>query len=419
VSLLGLAALAAATYLVGRLYVSRPVGLWAAGLISLAWLSLYAGHLARPDIVAAAAVTATIGLLHWAMARRQWALYFALGLALIWQMDLHLNAVHFVLPLTLLAFFQSYRDRSWRLSLALGMGLLFGGAAFAVLHLGNVFERFTAGVGSDPSGLLASYTDFSGQNLVAATAAATANFWWKYYVWFASFFSLPQAALFLFGLLYALAGRQRNLLTLAFITLLSTLTFGVVNQQYQLPGYALLWLPLYLIMGVAGLDGLARKFNRPAWAAVVLAGLMTLYAVGDVRLARTPLGAIYQTEARTLLTDVPAGARVLSKSFWWYAMQERVEFIDDDIIATFGKNIWDPTAVQGEANEILGDNALFAEQLTALKLEYVITDQIIGCNAGRTPLSDQLSSYLSRSCYLHRTYPSSVYGPQSVYRCQP
>jgi hypothetical protein len=110
---------------------------------------------------------------------------------------------------------------------------------------------------------------------------------------------------------------------------------------------------------------------------------------------------------------------VLTKSFWWYAMRDSVHFIDDDTIVTFGRDIYDPTSAQGATDEILTAGRSLDEQLTELMPDYVITDQIIGCNAGRTPLSDQLGEYLGRSCNLQRTYGTRLYGTQLVYVCRP
>jgi hypothetical protein len=433
VSLLGLAALAAATYLVGRLYVSRPVGLWAASLISLAWLSLYAGHFARPDILAAAANTATLGLLHLATARRRGSLYLALGLAASLQMDLHLNLLHFLLPTILVALFQIYRNRAWPHFVALSLGLVIGGGIFAAVHLGNAVGQFTGGVSASPSGLLNSYTGFSTQNLLAGTLIALVDQWWKYYLWFAPFLSLPQAALFMLGLGYAPFSRDRNLLTLFFIALLANLTFAAVNQRYQLLGYSLHWLPLYLVLGVAALERLTANLNwrgvRPATLALL--GLAALYLAGDIRLTSAQLGETYRRDARVLFEDVPPGSRVLTASYWWLEMRDTVVLIDEYQLMPFNTILWWnglPELTTAQAQALAGERLIeedeVRDRILALKPNYVIDDTVIGCLSDQEETARGLTDYVAQHCILIQVYKSAfanrlqpIERPQSVYTC--
>lgn len=433
VSLTGLAALAAATYMLGRAYATRSVAAWSAGLVGVAWLSLFAGHFARPDIWAAAAGTATLGLLEIARRKRQPWMYAGLGLALALQLDLHLNLLHFVLPVLAIGAWYTLRERHFAHFGLLAGGLLLGGVAVAYVHLGGAVGEIAATVARDPGALLNSYLNQDAgrsQAPLVAAAVSLARFWWRYYAWLTPYLSLPQAALFLFGLIGALAYRGSRRRSLALIIVASSFTFAVVNRNYQWLGYSILWLPLYMVLGVAELDRLLRRVQRPRAAGrlltATLSGLALLYVGGDLHLASSHYGQGYFKDAHALLARIPTGSRVLTSAMWWYGMKDDVVFLDEYLAAPVDSNVWwqgvpDHTSAD-HSNLVTAPPESAADEIDAqmsmvLRPDFVIADSVIGCLSTPDENSAMLEAYIDQSCQLVDVYDSETYGVQRIYAC--
>lgn len=433
VSLAGLIALTAATYAVGALYVSRKTGAWSAILVSLTWLSLFAGHYARPDILAGAAVTATIALLQLTLTRQKTWLYIAFGLAVALQLDVHLNLVHFVLPILAVVAARFYQQRAFRPALWVGLGLTVGAVIVGIIHLGSSLEVATTVLTGNPITFIDSYGGSSSSPgftaIIAESISSFANFWWTYYAWQTPLLSLPQAGLFVLGLANALVSRDYKLRALAVIIILSSLTYAVVNRNYQLLGYSILWLPLYIVLGVAALEQLALRLTRRRKAPINVASialtlLAVLYATGDIYLVRMPLTRIYEANAQATLNKVKPGARVLTGAMWWYSMKDRVVFLDDTLVAPPGSNLWWQSPMKLTADEVEAALEIdapnrtvvsVAEQLAMLKPDYIIDDNRIGCNRNPDSLSLALTDYVSRNYRLIGTNSSEFGGDQSIY----
>ncbi len=436
-SLIGLIGLVVSTYFVGRLYISEVVGTWSAAVVGLSWLSLYTGHLTRPDVFAAAANTATIGLLYVVVKNRRQFLYFVLGLAVTLQTDIHLNLLHFILPIVVVAFVRIYRERAWRCAAGLMLGLLVGGCVVVWLHLSNVIGQATFGSYSSATDLLNSYTGFSSQNILLAASRSLLGFWWKYYIWFVPFASVPHAGLFLSGLLCAPFTRNRRLVTLLFIALVSNISFSVVNQQYQLPGYAMLWLPLYTVMGVAASEWLSSTFRLNVLDVsadkVALSGLLVLSMAGCLYIVRTDWVTAYMQYAQALFQEAPSGGRVLAPSYWWFGVPRSVVFVDEHLVMPFGTGMWwngvpelTPDQAEALAKGISVETSNVDERIFTLKPDYIVDDSAIGCLNGPDATAEAVTAYAMQKCTLVKTYiPSFSDNSQFmgrthyVYACTP
>lgn len=413
VSVVGWAGLVAATYFVGRVYVSDRVGRWSAALVGVSWLSLFTSHLARPDLVAAASTTAAVGLLQVAVTERKAWLYGLLGLVITLQLDLHMNSLHFIPPLAALAALQIYRDRSGRQLAAFAAGLVGGFAIVGWIHLKDSFELVLPRLAANPVGFLDTYTYLEGEGAAAQSVLSFVSFWQRFYGWPSLLLAAPQMGLFALGLAGVLARRERRLLALAFVLVVSSITYAVVNRNYQLLGYAMWWLPLYVVLGVSALDSFAvpaSNFSRIRLNNIALASLFLLYAAGNVYLTRKPLGENYQNDADALLEGIAPGSRVLTSEVWWYAMHDRVVVVDEAMLFQHPRR--SPGAV------FVSDAENVAEKLSGVMApDYAVLDQVLGCFSSPESTSLALTAYVEKNCRRLKTYQSELFGEQAVYVC--
>ena len=443
ISLLGLIGLVVATYAVGHICVSKRVGMWSAVLTSFAWLTFYSGHLARPDVVSAATNTTLIALGFITIRSRQpWA-FFILGCLVILQMDIHANSLHFVAPITLLATFHTLHHRSWKSLILFWSGILLGIVIYSSIHLSAFTLPMLYSLVARPTDSLGSYTGFQPHNLFA-TVFNSISYQWGYFLNFVPLASLPQAILFIIGLLYIPVSHNNQIAKLGFIILLSTITFGIINQGYQLVGYTLFWLPLYMVLGVAALDHLLGKaglqFLRLSISStLVFTCLAILYISGDIYLSRTSIYAIYQQEARELSKDIPPNSRVLASSYWWMEMNRLYTFIDEHGLTDFGSGLWwngltDVTAEQlGAIREkqsavTLSQQFPFEKLIGILQPKYIIDDSVIGCFPDKSAVSQTLTDYAQEHCQLIQNFNSDfvryyLFPPpaetvQTLYKCR-
>jgi len=429
VSFVGLMVLVLATFLVGKMYVNRNVGLWSAGLVGAAWLSLYSGHLARPDMLAAAVGAISVVWVKYVSENPRWWRFLFLGMLLLLQLEIHPLPVHLVLPILLMVTGYVFRNKLWNPLGATVLGMLMAGVIVLLGRYGTETMVFLRGLSEendllvefmrgDSSTVGGSWLDWDGNFL---------RFWWGSYAWLAPVASIPQALFFLVGLLYAYARKHAGLRELAFLVVISSVSFALINSTHLWLGYSLLWLPYYTVMGVAAVTGLSR---RPRWSwpnrnigTVVLALCGLLYLVGDVRLVtgnRTKTEEAYYAEASQLLAGIPAGARVLAKQYWWYAMRDKVTFVDENLIAPRGSLAWWIGVPDGmgvsrpEVDLSVQVREQFEEEL---RPDFVVLDGVLGCFDVREAKFDAFLDVVQARCELKRQINSDLYRPQQVYQC--
>ena len=429
VSLVGLIVLVLATFLIGKLYVNRSVGIWSAVLVTAAWLSLHSGHLARPDMLAAAVGAVSVVWVKRALENPRLWRFLLLGMLLVLQLEIHPLPVHLGLPILLMVAAYSFRNKSWIPLCATMLGMLTAGALVLFGRYGNETAVFLNGIfgenalvikfvrgGSSLDGT--NWLDWAGNFL---------GFWWRSYAWLAPFVSIPQALLFMIGLVFAYVSRSAGLRTLASLVVISSVTFAITNSSHSWLGYSLLWLPYYTVMGVAAVSRLRvvspwRWLNRNI-VPVVLALYGLLYLVGDVYLVSKD-GAnteeTYYQEANQLLFGIPASARVLAKQYWWYAMFDKVTFLDEHLIAPQGSLAWwigVPDVIAASQPDSDRSTQVREQFENELRPDFVVMDGLLGCVDVREANFDALLDTVQSRCELKQELHSRLYRPQRVYQC--
>ncbi len=447
VSLLGWGALIAAAYrLARRSGASLAASRWAAALIAVAWLPWFAGHRVRPDVWAAAAAALAISCLPapdespgvWRLAGG--------GLLLAGGLLFHPVAAYLAGAAVVVWSIQLLRARQLAGMGALALAFALGALLIGWWHLGAAAGPLAAGALADPVGFLRRYNLAGAAGappgpLPAAAAAVRwyAGFWWSSYAWSVPIIALPQAALFLGGLAYGVAGPEPRLRALTWTCLLGSLLFALINAGYTAPpGYAVQWMPGYAVLSVQALTGLSRRFRPPprlriAWDSFGLAGLLALYLAGAAYLLRTYPPAEYRRVGQALAAAIPAGRSVLSSPIWWYAIGDRVVFLDETQIAPRYSILW-WNSVPAESADAAAPAlipivpslpsaaraaALAGQQLAeASRPDYVVQDAYLGCLSAETALGEAARAEVARSCHSVRAVESAVYGSQIVYACR-
>ena len=430
VSLIGLILLVVSTFFVGKLYVNRNVGLWSSGLVGAAWLSMHSGHLARPDMLAAAVGAASVAWAKYALDSRRWWYFLFLGVLLLVQIEIHPLPVHLWLPILLMVAGYSFRKKLWSPLGATLLGMLTAGAIVLLGRYGTETMVFLRGLIWTEDEILVEFirgsSSAGGINWLDS-ASNFLRFWWESYAWLAPFVSIPQAVFFLTGLVIAYVSSSAALRALASLVLISSVTFALTNSSHSWLGYSLLWLPYYTVMGVAAV---ARVRANSPWhwlnrnvATVVLALHSLLYLVGDVYLVsgdRARIEESYFAEANKLLTGIPVGARVLAKQYWWYAMQNKITFLDEHLIAPQGSLAW--WIGVPDSKDLLRPDVDRGMQVReqfhgTLRPDFVVLDGVLGCVDVRESNFDAFLEVVQSSCELKQQFNSSLYRPQQVYQC--
>ena len=429
VSLVGLIVLVFATFLIGKLYVNKRVGIWSAVMVTAAWLSLHSGHLARPDMLAAAVGAVSVVWVKHALQYPRWWRFLLLGMLFVLQLEIHPLPVHLVLPIFLIVATYSLRNKLWIPLCVTVLGMLTAGALVLLGRYGNETTVFLNDIfvenvlviefvrgGSSADG--ANWLDWAGNFL---------GFWWRSYAWLAPLVSIPQAVLFITGLVFAYVSSSAALRTLASLVVISSVTFAITNSSHSWLGYSLLWIPYYTVMGVAAVSRL-RILSPWKWlnrniAHVVLALYSLLYIVGDVYLVSRD-GAnteeIYYQEANQLLFGIPASARVLAKQYWWYAMFDKVTFLDEHLIAPQGSLAWwigVPDGIAAPQPDSDRSTQVREQFENELRPDFVVMDGLLGCVDVREANFDALLDTVQSRCELKQELHSRLYRPQWVYQC--
>ena len=434
VSLIGLVLLVVSTFLIGNLYANRKTGLWAALLMGTAWLTVYSGHLARPDILAVAIGTISVVWVKYTFNNPNWWRFFSLGLLLVLQLDFHVINIHLILPILLMIVWQARKEvaqKNWWTYLCITvLGMLAATAMALIARYGTDISLSLSNINADHTlfEIVRGYRSASVENnwWILRMAANFVQFWWSNYGWFAPFVSIPQALLFLFGLTSAYISGNVELKRLGNLVFVSSLTFMVVNSEHAWVSYSLFWMPYYFVLGV---DAVRRICLSTEWnmlnrycSNIILTLYGVLNVAGDVYLVsgnNTDVGDSYQLEAQQILSQIPAESRVLTKQYWWYAMQNKIVYLDEHLVAPQGSRSWwvgvpDMESVSGlEGDSLSQVKKQFVEDLQP---DFVVVDGVLGCNMVPDAQYDDFMKVLKSNCKLQDQIDSKIYKQQLVYK---
>ncbi len=413
-SLLGTGVLTAATYGLATTLYDRRVGLWAAILVAADWAVFMQSHSGRPDIWTTAASFSGLYLVFW-LARNpaMWRAVLTGFVAALLQ-DIHLNGVHFILGISLVAaYVLLVEQKQWKLFAAYGLGGLLGACYFVVVHL---FP--------DPALAIRQYQTL----LVGAQYAAWADvpladrmldlLRWAFSNYVNNFSGLGWLLAAFYGpgvLLAFLCPERRSSIFLLVFTLASWLSFGLVNI-HKPDYYAVIWRPGLVILGTAGLVWFAQRPRLTsrlprlfqARAITVMLGLLFAGLIaGNVYLAVKFRAVNYKTYANELRLLVPVQARVMADDLWWYALYDR------ELVAT-NYLLW----TQYVRHRPIGDLEMMRQDFTTLRFDYAVLDAFITCSTQAEHVSGMLKEVVEERCDPIGSVSGAWFDPSTVYRCK-
>ncbi len=436
VSLFGLVLLVFATFLIGNLYANRKTGLWAALLVGTAWLTTYSGHLARPDILAVAIGTMSVVWVKYMLDNPRWRRFFCLGMLLILQLDFHVINIHLILPILLMIVWQPCNDdpqKNWWTYLGITvLGMLAATAIVLIVRYGTDITLLLSNINAGDTLLLETVVGYrlvSVENnwLNLGPAANFVQFWWRNFGWIAPFVSIPQALLFLLGVTSAYISDNVDLKRLGGLVLVSSFTFMMINSDHAWLSYSLLWIPYYFVLGVAAVRRICLRTNwnmlNRYCSNIILSLYVVLNVTGDVYLVSGDNSGVsdsYQLEAQQILSQIPAESRVLAKQYWWYAMQNKIIYLDEHLVAPQGSLSWWVGVPDMESISALAKDSLSQSKkqfVENLQPDFVVVDGVLGCSDVPDTQYDDFIMVLESHCKLQDKIDSKIYKQQLLYKC--
>jgi len=451
VSLLGVLASSLLTYqLALQFNASRQAAVWSAVLVSTCWIALFISHRVRPNSWAAAASMLSLALTAslTTPTHRRWYWYALAGMLVFLPLEFHPTGMYVTLAAAMIAVMHWVGRRQW-----VSVGLLITGGALTLLfillsRLGMVTGSVIQLAFADPQGFLAAYVSATGRQLNSPLVPLRwfADFWWRYYIWFAPPFSLIQAVLFIFGIGYAWVKRREQGQYLTLVIVLSSIPFALVNYDFTSPPeYAFMWIPFYVLLAVDAVMSLPPDVPFLArWEklapGVILAGLLGVYLAGNLYVLYRERHNPYQQVVQQLTEDIPQGDVVLASSWLWFGTYQDLTLVDETLITTEYTIPWwnavpdPPQLPPGEAvapnikAASIPDAALSQTATNALaqiQPDFIIDDQRVGCAIEATIPSERITSYAESVCRsvkevdpdITMHFTERYYDTQTLYQC--
>lgn len=419
---------------IGKQYTgSEKVGFWAGGLVSISWLGFYAGHHARPDMLAAAGIAGLLAWLPFILRHQQNWPFLAFGFALTFLLDLHFNLLHFIWPLTLLMLINLLRERRWWQASYLLLGMFAAGLVLIWIHIGPAMGYFSNQIFTDFNHVAHEYVRIdSEQTSLWDMARSFGHFWWQYYGAFARWLSYPQAILFLLGTIWAIVKPTLQLHRwLGWIIILSSLSYLIINGNYQIINYAMLWLPLYMVVAVAAIFS---TFEENPWlSSTILALLGAAYLAGNIYLAITVNTISYQKSIDRLLagSEFQSGDRIIANHIWYFALSDQnLTFLPETLVESAKSNAWFygvpeeeqhdlPVIVQNISSIPQSPEDVNQRLTQILQPDYIIYTEKSNCPEVHTPAMIALTSWAESQCKLVNQIQTETYGQLSLFSCKP
>ncbi len=414
VSWLSILLLVLGTRRLALLYSDHWLANWSAVCVGTSWAVLHAGHVGRPDIVGAAALVWVSAWLVQSARTLHPRYLFLTGIALILQLDIHLNSLHFVMPLLLLFWWEMPREHWRRASWLIG-GAVVGGIALIGLHAPSLLA--IGGTVLD-SGAPEAATG----NLLTIAITSIWRFWQLYYIWQLPYLSLVTASVLLMGIVGGWFTKLHYVYKLNMVSLVAFTTFGLINQDYQLLGYATLWLPLLMISGLATWRWLFAQLpfsSIPLQNGYVAMVVVVFFSVGSILAYRGQFGA-HRAVAVAFAAAIPANATVVGAPYWEYLLPNTVTYIDEHNLHPFGLNKYWNGAPDTDAYLAAAERAAIPAPIVQLAPDYIIDDGVVGCLTTAEETSEEISDYVAAHCTLvsEAFIPSTdVSRTHSLYAC--
>ena len=312
------------------------------------------------------------------------------------------------------------------------LGMLAATAIALIVRYGIDITLLLSNINTDDTVLLETVRDYrlvSVENnwLNLGQAANFVQFWWSNFGWIAPFVSIPQALLFLLGVISAYISDSVELKRLGGLVLVSSFTFMIINSDHAWLSYSLLWTPYYFVLGVAAVRRICLRTNwnmlNRYCSHIILSLYVVLNVTGDVYLVsgdNSGMSDSYQLEAQQILSQIPAESRVLAKPYWWYAIQNKIVYLDEHLVAPQGSLSWWVGVPDMESISALERDSLSQSKkqfVENLQPDFVVVDGVLGCNNVPDTQYDDFIMVLESNCKLQDKIDSKIYKQQSLYKC--
>jgi 4-amino-4-deoxy-L-arabinose transferase-like glycosyltransferase len=412
-SFAGVIGLAVITYALANRLFDRRVALWSMLIIAVDWPVFMQGHSGRPDIWMTAAVMFDLLLVFWLAEKPSAGQAILAGFATALLQDIHLNGVHFIAAIGLIALIEiGLRQKRWGTVGMFALGGLLGAGYFLIVHL---FPDPQLAITQYRSLTLGEDREFW-QHSLGFHARNLGMFLWDNFVRGQSKLAIITAMFFCLGLIgAALRKDRRNALYLLIFFLVSLLSFSWMNV-FKPSYYAVLWHPVLAILGTAGIfwladdaGGIIKRLAEPVrrrLAPGLLSLLLAALSAGDVYLAVKFRAVDYAGMVGEMRGLIESGSRVMADELWWYGLY------DQDMVASITLNM-----TQYTRHELPGDRDNLRADMDALHPDYVILDNALACQDVSEAAREYLGEYVEERCEAVGSVAGEWFETSTVYAC--
>ena len=128
----------------------------------------------------------------------------------------------------------------------------------------------------------------------------------------------------------------------------------------------------------------------------------------------------YQLESQAILAQIPAQSRVLTKPCWWYAMKNKIVYLDEHLISPQGSLSW--WVGVPDTSSMSGSNGYDHSQVRMqfeekLQPDFVVVDGVLGCSDTPDAQYNAFMTVLKSNCKLQDQIDSKIYKQQLLYKC--
>ncbi len=411
-SLLGASVLIGSAFALASLLYNRRVAVWVALLTAADWAVFMQSHYGRPDIWLSAATVFDLYLVFRLARQSSSKQVFVTGFFVALLPDIHLNGIHSIIGLTAVAaYLLLVEARSWRRFILYGLGGGLGAAYFVVTHL---FPDPALAISQYQLYFRPVYSAYSTPPLLERLASL-AIWLFDHYITNFSGLSIILALVYLPGIALSVVQPERkaSLLVLLFIvTSLASFSVTGVKLDY----YAVIWRPVMILLGVAGL---LWVFNHPRLVERLpmilkgrlsyglLGGLLGVLIAGNVYLAGKFSNTNYAAYIADLRQFIPSGSRVMADEYLWYG------FSDPQFTTTIY-----PLWLYSLLKHKIPFRDFLRQQIVDVAPDYIVLDSGVGCINSASDMSKVYIELISQLCRPVGLVFGAWFNTSTVYQCE-
>lgn len=425
-SLLGLCFAAALTFLIGKKLYGSQIGILAALSFLVSIKAFLTSHLIRPETWITAAYLFSLYAQIIAIRSKQPIVIMLAGIIAVMPVDIHGHGIIFSISALITMFWElGLRQRTFKGFVFYLSGLSIGGILWILLHIWPSPSIAWLQI-KDALGFTI-FSSTSNGSILSPFLSIPKYIYDSYWV-AGNFLGLTELGLGMLGLIVAMRHHTLADRLIGATTVFSLIGFTVLFSQ-RFANYALLWAPLFYLLGFAAIERLLRretKLSDRVENTSLLISIGTLIILsnlaGNMWLAYRYQENNFSEISKKMRSLIPENARVLGDQTWWWGLQQTHTLIPDEYFLY-------PLPYEKDAN--LNAEGRVKDYIAYLRPNYILIDSSIACamDVGG-PGWIELEEFAKNECKVVGTIDGAWWGDTGkstnivgqrtiVYQCKP